>query len=143
MKSIITAVAMTLSLLVAATAQAGDAVVIDSNTSNTGSDSAGDVPRGFIEIDDPMHVLQPYLADDVVLPRQQVGYWIRPQLTASRVENIAGHSAAPGKKAPRLAALKSKYSDLPEPPMASMLLIGLILLVLTVRDEKDEKFTEE
>lgn len=140
MKSIITALALTLSLFVAATAQAGDAVVIDSNTS---SDSASDMPRGFIEIDDPMHVLQPYLADDVVLPRQQVGYWIRPQLTATRVEGIAGHSAAPGKKVSRPAALKSKYSDLPEPPMASMLLIGLILLFLTVQEEKDEKFTKE
>jgi hypothetical protein len=140
MNSIITAAAVSLSLLVSATAQAGDAVVFDSSATSV---TIADAPRGFVEIDDPMHVLQPYLADDMVLPRQQVGHWIRPQLTAARVESIGEHAPPTGRKDTRLNALKSKFSDLPEPPMASMLLIGLILLFLTVQDEKGEKFTEE
>lgn len=138
MTRIITAAALTLSLLGSASAVAGDAVVIDNNT----TDAINQAPHGFIEVDDPMHVLQPYLADDMMLPRQQASYWVRPRLTAAKVET-AGRVPITGKKEARAAALKSKYSDLPEPPMASMLLIGLILLFLTVQDEKDEKFTEQ
>ena len=33
------------------------------------------------------------------------------------------------------------YSHLPEPHIASMLLIGMVLIVLTVQEEKDEKFS--
>lgn len=138
MNRIVTAAVLTLSLLGAASAMAGDAVVLDNN-----NDDMAQTPRGFIEIDDPMHVLQPYLADDMMLPRQQAAYWVRPRLTAAKVQDSAGRAPSTGKKESRLAALKSKYSDLPEPPMASMLLIGLILLFLTVQEEKDEKFTKE
>lgn len=138
MERIITAAVLTLSLLGSATAVAGDAVVLDNNT-----DTMAQAPRGFIEIEDPMHVLQPYLADDMMLPRQQAAFWVQPRLTAAKVHPIAERAPSTGKKEARLAALKSKYSDLPEPPMASMLLIGLILLFLTVQDEKEEKFTEE
>ncbi|HJV02200.1 MAG TPA: hypothetical protein VJ752_16820 [Burkholderiaceae bacterium] len=139
MKRIITAAALTLSLLGSASAMAGDAVVLDNNTNN---DTVAEAPRGFIELEDPMHVLQPYLADDMMLPRQQAASWVRPRLTAAKVQPAAERLSA-GKKEARVAALKSKFSDLPEPPMASMLLIGLILLFLTVQEEKDEKFTEE
>lgn len=138
MNRIVTAAVLTLSLFGAASAMAGDAVVLDNN-----NDDMVQTPRGFIEIDDPMHVLQPYLADDMMLPRQQAADWVRPRLTAAKVQDGAGRTASTGKKESRLAALKSKYSDLPEPPMASMLLIGLILLFLTVQEEKDEKFTKE
>ena len=54
MKCIITAAALALSLLGSASALAGDAVVLDNNT-----DATPEAPRGFIEIEDPMHVLQP------------------------------------------------------------------------------------
>lgn len=140
MNSNITAAVLTLSLLGSATAVAGDAIVLDNN-----ADPTVEAPRGFVEIEDPMHVLQPYLADDMMLPRQQAAYWVRPRLTAAKVQ-ASTERPSNGKKEARLAALKSKYaqySDLPEPPMASMLLIGLILLFLTVQEEKDEKFTEE
>ncbi|MBA5689455.1 hypothetical protein [Rugamonas apoptosis] len=133
----ITAAVLTLSLLGSATAVAGDAIVLDNN-----SDATPQAPRGFIELEDPMHTLQPYLADDMMLPRQQAAYWVQPRLTAAKVQSSAERPSN-GKKEARLAALKTKYSDLPEPPMASMLLIGLILLFLTVQEEKDEKFSEE
>lgn len=138
MNRIITAVVLTLSLLGSANVMAGDAVVLDNNT-----DDVAQAPHGFIEIEDPMHVLQPYLADDMMLPRQQATYWVQPRLTAAKVQGSAGRTPSTGKKEARLAALKNNYSYLPEPPMASMLLIGLILLFLTVQEEKDEKFTEE
>ncbi|MBA5637004.1 hypothetical protein H3H37_08045 [Duganella sp. LX20W] len=137
MNRIITAAVLTLSLLGSASAVAGDAVVLDNDAENLSQ-----APRGFIEIEDHMHVLQPYLADDMMLPRQQAAYWVRPRLTAAKVQPAAERPST-DKKDARAAALKSKYSDLPEPPMASMLLIGLILLFLTVQEEKDEKFTEE
>jgi hypothetical protein len=138
MNRIITAAVLTLSLLGSVDAWAGDAVVLDNN-----ADDVAQAPRGFIEIEDRMHVLQPYLADDMMLPRQQATYWVQPRLTAAKVQASAERAPRAGKRESRLAALKSKYSDLPEPPMASMLLIGLILLFLTVQEEKDEKFTEE
>ena len=40
-----------------------------------------------------------------------------------------------------VAATEASYSHLPEPPMASMLLLGVVLIVLSVREEKDEKFS--
>lgn len=138
MNRIVTAAVLTLSLFGAASARAGDDAVLDNN-----SGDIAQAPRGFIEIEDPMRVLQPYLADDMMLPRQQATYWVQPRLTAAKVQDGTRRPAATGKKDSRLAALKSKYSDLPEPPMASMLLIGLILLFLTVQEEKDEKFTKE
>jgi hypothetical protein len=39
-----------------------------------------------------------------------------------------------------VAAMEDRYSHLPEPHIASMLFLGLILIVLTVQEEKDEKF---
>jgi len=40
-----------------------------------------------------------------------------------------------------VAASEDHYSHLPEPPMASMLLLGIVLLGLSIREEKDEKFS--
>lgn len=111
---------------------------------------AADLPHGVIEISDPMHVLHPYLADEMVLPRDQAGLWIRPRLTAERVVALGERTQAADRKAAPVPAaapaqpLNTRYSNLPEPPMASMLLLGLILLFLTIEEEpKGEKFTEE
>lgn len=40
-----------------------------------------------------------------------------------------------------VAATDDNYSHLPEPPMASMLLLGIVLLGFSIREEKDEKFS--
>jgi hypothetical protein len=40
-----------------------------------------------------------------------------------------------------VAASEDNYSHLPEPPMASMLLLGIVLIGLSIREEKDEKFS--
>jgi hypothetical protein len=45
------------------------------------------------------------------------------------------------REAAPVAATEDNYSHLPEPPMASMLLLGIVLLGLSIREEKDEKFS--
>lgn len=74
-------------------------------------------------------------------------------LAAVQVVNMdtplyAGHAVAdaellplaPARGAEPVAALEVSYSPLPEPHIASMLFLGLILIGLAVQEEKDEKF---
>ncbi len=49
--------------------------------------------------------------------------------------------AAQASKPVAVSADEAGYSHLPEPHIASMLLIGMVLIVLTVQEEKDEKFS--
>ncbi len=47
---------------------------------------------------------------------------------------VVPHRLAP------VAGVEARYSHLPEPHLASMLLVGMLLMALAVQEEKDEKF---
>lgn len=78
--------------------------------------------------------------DTLTLPKHNYGQWNRPQLHASMSFDAlapAAHDAV------RALPIKVKYSNLPEPHIASMLLLGVVVMMLSIKDEKDEKFTAQ
>ncbi|NRR30979.1 hypothetical protein HSX11_12390 [Oxalobacteraceae bacterium] len=88
---------------------------------------------------------EPWLAGDD-LP-QSLTAWSRPHPTPTLVQ-LAHHTApysnaklpSADKVLAKAAALKVKFSTVPEPKFYSMFLLGFVLIAITVQEEKDEKF---